>query len=298
MKTKALLAGIVMATMTVTSCSNSGSGIPEAKAPATFADSVAMYQGIFAGAQSLETIGIMPDSVKAKFDKEKFLAGMKLILQADTSINFQDGVQMAMQILGNVYQAKAAGIDLNPDVILAYFAQTFRADSVNHEELKEMGPEMESVMMKYQEKLEDFQYGQQKLQEARMQQMFETNVVAGKKFIEDAKAKDSEIKTTDTGLSYKVIKQGTGAVAKDGEDVKVIFTGKLPDGSVFDSSNNQVVDFNVDQVIPGFKEALKMFPAGSKVELYVPQELGYGMYGSRVVAPGQTMIFDLEIVEK
>lgn len=293
MKTKSLIAGLAVAALTITSCSKSG--VPEAKAPETFADSVAMYQGIFAGAQSLETYASMPDSVKAKFDKEKFLAGIKLILEADTSLNVQDGMQMGLQIMGSVYQAKSAGVEMDPEVIFAYFAQTFRADSVNRAEMEKMGPDMEKVMLKFQDKMQDYQYAQQRAMETQMQQIFEENVAAGKKFMEEVK-KDPAVKTTDSGLSYKVEKQGDGAVAKDGDTVKVIYTGKTVDGAVFDSSENQVVTFAVDQVVPGFKEALKLFPAGSKVTLYIPQELGYGMGGSRAVAPGATMVFDLEIV--
>jgi len=294
MKTKSLFAGLVMAALTITSCSK---GATEAKAPATFTDSVAMYQGIFAGAQSLETYATMPDSVKAKFDKEKFLAGIKLILEADTSLNFQDGMQMGMQLMGGIYQAKSAGMEINPDMLFAYFEQIFRADSVNHAEMEKMGPEMEKVMLKFQERMQDYQYAKQREMEAQMQQIYEKNVSEGKKFMEELK-KDPAVKTTESGLAYKVEKQGDGVVAKDGDTVNVIYTGKTIDGKVFDSSENQVVPFAVDQVVPGFKEALKMFPAGSKVILYIPQELGYGMGGSRAVAPGATMVFDLEIVGK
>lgn len=298
MKTKSLFAGLVLAAMTITSCSDGGSnGAPEPKAPETFADSVSMYIGKLTGTQMLAGFENVPDSLKAKIDKQKFLEGMKYILDADTSSNFMDGMQAGLQLINEIMQAKNAGVELNRELLQQYFAQAYLADSLNLETVKNMQTEGEGVMTAYQEKLQSYAVEQQAKMEAQMQQIYAKNVAAGKQFMDQLKS-DPAVKTTESGLAYKVEKQGTGAVAKEGDTVPVIFTGKFIDGTVFDSSNNQVANFQVDQVIPGFKEALTMFPAGSKVTLYVPQELGYGLYGSQSVMPGQTLVFDIEICEK
>ncbi|MDE6783150.1 MAG: FKBP-type peptidyl-prolyl cis-trans isomerase, partial [Paramuribaculum sp.] len=113
------------------------------------------------------------------------------------------------------------------------------------------------------------------------------------------KATDSEIKTTESGLSYKVITLGNGAVAdKEAKDpVPVKYVGKHIDGTQFDSSNGETVKFPVNGVVKGFSEALTTFPAGSKVVLYMPADLAYGNQGNQSIEPGETLIFELEICE-
>lgn len=294
MKTKSLFAGLVLAAMTITSCSDGGSS---PKAPETFADSVSMYIGKISGSQLLAGYQNIPDSLKSKVDKQKFIDGLKYILDADTSSNFLDGMQAGLQLINEITQAKNAGVELNRQMIVDYFSQAYKADSLNVDSIKEMQTEGAGVLNSYQEKIQTYAMEQQAKMEAQMQQIYAKNVAAGTQFMNQIKT-DPAVKTTASGLAYKVEKLGNGAVAKEGDTVPVIFTGKFIDGTVFDSSNNQVTSFSVDQVIPGFKEALTTFPAGSKVTIYVPQELGYGLYGSQSVLPGQTLVFDLEICEK
>lgn len=291
MKTKMILASLAMTAMALTSC---GKGSTEVK---TFDDSVAMYNGVIAGTNALDIYAGLPDSLKKEFDKDAFLAGMKYILDSDTSSNFRDGMTMGLQVMGMVQQAQQVGVKLNPAIILDYFASTFKADSISAAEREKMGPEIEKVMTRFQDKMMTAQYEQQVKMQAQMQMMADKNTAAGKAFIEEQKAKDPEIKTTESGLAYKVEKQGTGATAKDGDEVKAIYVGKHIDGQIFDSSDNQVTTFEVSKVVPGFAEALKMFPAGSKVTLYVPGELGYGMQGAPNIQPGETLVFEMEIVE-
>ena len=122
------------------------------------------------------------------------------------------------------------------------------------------------------------------------------NRAAGEKYLTDLRAKDSDVKTTESGLSYKVVKQGKGKVTTDG-NVKVIYKGTLIDGTEFDSSKGNAVDFNIDQVIPGFSEGLKMMPAGSKYILYIPADLGYGDREAGSIPAGSTLIFEVESPE-
>ncbi|MBR3399589.1 MAG: FKBP-type peptidyl-prolyl cis-trans isomerase [Prevotella sp.] len=100
--------------------------------------------------------------------------------------------------------------------------------------------------------------------------------------------------------AYKVLKQGTGAVAKADDKVRVIYEGRLIDGTVFDGSakhdDNGVV-FQPKQVIKGWTEALTMMPVGSKWQLFIPQELAYGQRGAgKDIKPYSTLIFDVEVI--
>ena len=176
-------------------------------------------------------------------------------------------------------------------------AKAFKADSVNAEEQRVVDSIMRPLMEKaYQAVMNKRVMDQEKaLREA--EEQAKVNIEAGKAFVDSLKAADKEVKTTESGLSYKVVTLGTGAKATDKDKVAVVYTGKLIDGTEFDSSKGEAVKFSPRQVVPGFGEALKTFPVGTKVTLYIPEDLGYGKRAQGKIAPGSTLIFDLEIKE-
>lgn len=107
------------------------------------------------------------------------------------------------------------------------------------------------------------------------------------------------VKTTASGLQYKVITQGKGDIPKKEDKVTVKYEGKTIDGNVFDSSykrNPQTTSFRCDQVIKGWTEALTMMPVGSKWELYIPQELAYGERQAGQIQPYSALIFTVELI--
>lgn len=109
--------------------------------------------------------------------------------------------------------------------------------------------------------------------------------------------KQKGVKSTASGLLYKVIKQGNGALPTDTAQVEVHYEGKLIDGTVFDSSyqRGQTATFGVNQVIKGWTEALKLMPVGSEYELCIPQQLAYGERGTRGIPAFSTLIFKVEL---
>lgn len=116
-----------------------------------------------------------------------------------------------------------------------------------------------------------------------------------------ANGKKEGVKTLPSGVQYKVLTQGTGAVASDTTVVKVHYEGRTIDGQVFDSSykRGEPVQMRADQVIPGWKEVLTMMPAGSKWEVTIPASLAYGPEGrGQVIKPFSTLIFTIEVVGK
>ena len=131
-----------------------------------------------------------------------------------------------------------------------------------------------------------------------MEEKYADNKAAGEKFLAENKTKDG-VKTTPSGLQYKVITEGTGAIPADSSKVKVNYKGTLIDGTEFDSSykRNAPATFRANQVIKGWTEALTMMPVGSKWELYIPQELAYGARESGQIKPFSTLIFEVELVE-
>ena len=123
---------------------------------------------------------------------------------------------------------------------------------------------------------------------------------AGVDFLAENAKKEGVI-TLPSGLQYKVLKQGDGAVAKTSDKVKVKYEGRLIDGKVFDSTDKhggEPVTFSPNQVIKGWTEALCMMPVGSKWQLYIPQELAYGPRGAGAdIPPYSTLVFDVEVLE-
>lgn len=114
-------------------------------------------------------------------------------------------------------------------------------------------------------------------------------------------AQKEGVVTLPSGLQYKVLKQGNGAVAKANDKVKVKYEGRLIDGTVFDSTDKHGGDpitFSPNQVIKGWTEALCLMPVGSKWQLYIPQELAYGPRGAgNDIPPYSTLIFDVEVID-
>lgn len=125
------------------------------------------------------------------------------------------------------------------------------------------------------------------------------NLEEGQKFLDENK-KRPEVKVTESGLQYEVIREGKGAVATDKDRVKCTYHGTLIDGTVFDSSveRGDTATFRVTGVIKGWTEALQIMPEGSKWRLYIPSDLAYGERGSGdKIGGNSTLIFDLDLVE-
>lgn len=125
------------------------------------------------------------------------------------------------------------------------------------------------------------------------------NIEKGKQFLEDNK-KNPNIKTLPSGLQYEILKEGNGKKPAATDKVKCDYEGTLIDGTMFDSSikRGEPAIFGVNQVIPGWVEALQLMTEGSKWRLYIPAELGYGAQGAgEMIPPHSTLIFDVELIE-
>lgn len=136
-------------------------------------------------------------------------------------------------------------------------------------------------------------------QRAEAAKMGEVNEAAGKAFLEE-NSKRPEIKITTSGLQYEILKEGEGPKPTANDQVTVHYTGKLIDGTVFDSSVDRgaPATFGVTQVIPGWVEALQMMNEGAKWRLFIPSNLAYGPNGAgNIIGPNSTLIFDVELIK-
>lgn len=188
--------------------------------------------------------------------------------------------------MGNNF--RSSGIrDLNVEDFSAGVAAVFKG-----EPLKMSYDEAKEEIRKYFTVLEQEQ-------QAAAAKMAEANAEAGKHFLEE-NGKRVEVKTTPSGLQYEVVSEGTGVQPKPGDSVTVHYTGKLIDGTVFDSSvdRGEPATFGVTQVIPGWVEALQMMKEGAKWNLFIPSALAYGPNGAGpVIGPNATLIFEVELIK-
>ena len=141
---------------------------------------------------------------------------------------------------------------------------------------------------------------QTKMQAIKTESMMKTygpNKAAGEKFLAE-NAKKEGVKTLPSGVQYKVIKEGSGAIPTDTSMVKVHYEGRTIDGKVFDSSykRNEPITLRCNQTIKGWTDAIVHMPAGSIWEVYIPQELAYGERAQGDIKPFSVLIFKIELV--
>lgn len=137
------------------------------------------------------------------------------------------------------------------------------------------------------------------LQQVLQEKLAARNKAEGDAFLA-ANAKKDGVKVTDSGLQYRVIKEGTGATPKADSTVKVNYRGTLVDGTEFDSSykRGQPATFQLNKVIPGWTEGLQLMKAGGKYEFVLPPDLAYGERGAgQVIGPNSVLVFEVELLE-
>lgn len=182
---------------------------------------------------------------------------------------------------------KRQGIDINPQI----FAKGME-DGMKGGELLMTEDEMKQV-------LSDFEKEMMNKKASEFNKQAEDNKAKGEAFLKDNKGKPGVV-TLPSGLQYKIITKGTGSKPTKDDIVTVEYTGRLINGEVFDSTEKggKPVSFKLDQVIPGWTEALQLMPAGSTWEVYIPANLAYGSRNvGGAIGPNETLIFNVHLIE-
>src|SRR6266699_1407748 len=185
---------------------------------------------------------------------------------------------IGMQIGFNLGRQK---VDINPDILAAGIKDAIAGKpQLTPDQVKDIMAQFEKDM------------------EQKQKELGEKNKTEGTKYLEENKKK-AGVKTTASGLQYKVVKDGTGAQPKATDMVTVNYRGTLIDGTEFDSSykRGQPATFTVTGVIKGWTEALELMKPGGKWQLFVPSDLAYGERGTgQLIGTGATLLFDMELV--
>ncbi|MFZ5586357.1 MAG: FKBP-type peptidyl-prolyl cis-trans isomerase [Thermodesulfobacteriota bacterium] len=150
-----------------------------------------------------------------------------------------------------------------------------------------------------QKALTEFGRQMQAQQLAKLKAMAEKNLSEGQAFLAANKAKPG-VKTTASGLQYKVVTAGKGVSPKAGETVMVNYRGRLIDGNVFDDSfqRGQPAVFELDGIIKGWQEALQMMKEGDRWEIFIPSDLAFGPQGAGPqIGPNAVLVFEVELIK-
>jgi FKBP-type peptidyl-prolyl cis-trans isomerase FklB len=182
---------------------------------------------------------------------------------------------------------KKQNIDVNSDTLVAGLKDALSGakPQLTEEQIKET---MTSFSQELRQK-----------QQAAMQEATQKNSATGEKFLAENKKKPG-VKTTTSGLQYKVLKEGAGPSPKETDTVVTNYRGTLINGTEFDSSykRKEPVTFPVNGVIKGWTEALQMMKKGAKYQLFVPADLAYGARGAgQDIGPNETLIFEVELLD-
>ena len=217
------------------------------------------------GAVCIASIGLAQDKTQLKDQKDK----------ASYSIGYDIGETFKKQ-----------NVELNPDALFGGLKDALA------------GKEASLTKDDREKTLQAFQKEMMEKQAAASKEAATKNAAEGEKFLTENKKKP-DVKTTASGLQYKVLKEGSGASPKETDTVVVNYKGTLIDGTEFDSSfkRNEPASFQVNRVIKGWIEGLQLMKPGAKYQLFIPAALAYGERGAgQLIGPNATLLFEVELL--
>ena len=287
MKKLTFVAAMAIAAVAFSSC---GNGTPKADLKndidtVSYALGMSQTQGLkdyLVGSLGVDTAYIdefikgMNEGANAGDDKKK--------------VAYYAGIQIGQQISNQMVKAinrQLFGEDSTQSISMKNFMAGFITATTGKTGLMTMQEAQETANSKMKE-----------IKAKAMEKEYGPNKEAGEKFLAE-NAKKEGVKTLPSGLQYKVIKEGTGAIPADTSLVKVHYEGKLIDGTVFDSSlkRGEPAEMYANRVIKGWTEALTHMPVGSEWEVYIPQDLAYGEREAGQIKPFSALIFKIQLLE-
>lgn len=220
-----------------------------------------------------------------------FLKGFNAALNADSSeYSYRAGASVGMATQMRLkYESNVLGADVDYDVFMSAFSAAVNEDSTTIS-----ADEANNVYAAIRDRLFAKKMAEE---EARLAEepIAKENLAKGEAFLAE-KEKEAGVKKTESGLLYKVVKEGKGKKATDNANIKINYRGTLIDGSEFDKGNN--INARVGQFIPGFNEGLKLMSPGAKYQFIIPADLAYGVRGAgEKIQPNSVIIFDVELLE-
>lgn len=293
-KTILYAAALMLGAMGAVSC---GEGTVEENNDTTvskgLADSLSLAYGRMVGAALNHDINFYMSEADTSYDKKAFMQGLLTVVSQEHPDEYYAGMQYGLRVATDLHRSADQGAPMDRRTVINEIKRLVMADTVT-----------ETTRGMYMEEYDRLRQSVEAVQEKRMQARAENTPQAiqgtktGQAYIAKLKAADTSLKTTPSGLTYKIANPGTGAKVKDTDQVKVKYTGSHTDGQVFDVNLEGAV-FSPGAVIPGFKEGLLMLAKGGKATFYIPGNLAYGPTGvpQAGIGPNEMLVFDVEILD-
>lgn len=297
MKKFLMACGAVAMMLSVASCGdNAGKETDSEKAALSDSLSIAGGQamGLEINQQWQMFINQQPDSLKSKYNKKDFLRGLQAALNTDTT---NQSYIMGFNVGLNgwnfaIRQNSTVKIDLKK--FYKEYEKSFMLDSVSPASISEAQTQFRMLMNRVQ----DIQLKAQREAKAASPEAV-ANKNAGEAYVKKMKDADSAILTSESGLSYKINNAGDAQKIQRTDKVKIRYTGKLVDGTVFDESAPEGITLGAGNFVPGFTEGLLLLGKGGSATLYIPADLAYGVDGvpQAGIGPNSTLVFDVEVLD-
>ncbi|GIU21974.1 FKBP-type peptidyl-prolyl cis-trans isomerase [Shewanella schlegeliana] len=195
------------------------------------------------------------------------------------------GASIGTYMAGHIKEQEELGLKVDRSLIVTGFSEGLNSD------LKLTQEEMQTILQKLDEKLNE-------KRQAQAAALAEKSLAESKAFLDANKAKEGVV-TTDSGLQYEVITEGTGDKPTAEDTVKVHYVGTLTDGTEFDSSvaRGEPATFPLNRVIPGWTEGVQLMPVGSKYKFVIPADLAYGDRDTGSIPANSTLVFEVELLD-
>ena len=234
----------------------------------------AVFGDLFGAGMNREMQVINPDA-----DMQQVLKGIEYIAAADTSSDFIAGLQMGQQIL-QLYKdiEERCGIPFNKNIFIQHLRDGLLSSTVlSEDELRLLQDRIEPLLDRTMETTPKAI----------------SNKRAGEEYMAKLK-KDKNYIFTESGIAYKVIKEGTGDYFTEADVVNILYRGRHLNGEVFDENDDGPEPFELTSVIPGISEMVQLMKPGGKVTVVIPAQQAYGAQGNSDIEPNETLIFDIE----
>ncbi len=285
---KLMIGACAVLALAAASCGKCGSGSCETAAN----DSLSTAYGDYVGSM---LYGEYSQMAASKQQKQDFLRGMQLVFSADGSRDERMGMQVALQMMNELNQLGDQGVELNKATILNSFKKSFLADSLDYTAIQLKAGEFQELYRKAMDKA-----AAEKEAAAQAAPDAVENGKAADEYIAKLKAEGADVQTTENGLSYIIEIEGENPKPTETATVVVNYTGKHLNGEIFDSTDGRgPATFNLQGVVPGFREGLMLIGKGGKATLYIPGNLAYGPNGQPAagIGPNEMLIFDVELLD-
>ena len=287
--------GACAALVIMASACSKGGDAEKSAVPAQLSDSVSMIYGRTVGGYVLGDYQRFAQQNKSAATKNDIVKGIQLAFGNADSEGMMIGLQVGGNLLNEIKRFEEQGIDINREEVLKNFREVFMGDSLDMDALRETSGLLNTLLAQVERVKSE-----QEAAKAAEAPEAKANGSSADAFVKKIKASDPEVKTSASGLSYKIENKGEEPLVGDNSQVVVNYVGKLTDGTVFDQSpEGQPATFSPAGVIPGFAEGLKMLGKGGKATLYIPGDLAYGAQGvpQAGIGPNAMLIFEVEVVD-